>query len=103
MVHHKPFLVRQAAQFLFLKIIPQNPLVSQQLLTNPLVLATPTLQKRRVTIIPDVLGGLAITVTVAALPSDNSILPSVLPHKRLDNFLELLLLFPFLPIIIVKV
>jgi hypothetical protein len=40
---------------------------------------------------------------VAAIPPNNSIRPSVLFIKRLDDLLKLCLLFPFLPTIIVRV
>jgi hypothetical protein len=103
MVHHEPFFGRQAAQFLFLKIIPQNSPVPQQLFTHTLVLTTPTLQKRRVTNVPNILRAFAVAVAVATMPPNNSILPSVLPLKRLDDLLEFFPLFPFLPIIMVRV
>jgi hypothetical protein len=103
MIHHKPFLGRQTAQFLFLKIITQNPPLPQQFFTNTLVFATPTLQTRRVALVSDLLGGLAIAVAVTTMPPGNSILPSVLPDKGLDNFFILIRFLPFLPIIVIWV
>jgi len=51
--------------------------------------------------IPDDFCGLAVAVTVVALPPDSP--PSVFPLKRLDNFLELLCSFPVFSIVTIRI